>query len=164
MGEIADGQTNEPVEDPVPGILAKATIGTTAVHIQKVDAGWDRDHKNMETNRPLDQEHVEKIAESMISNLMIADAANRICISMAEKEFYEVVIFAALNKIYNETPNKHIIDHKAKKFQDKIDARAKQIAERIKKKRIYAIIEEYPLLRWHADDAKQPILYRDQHR
>jgi hypothetical protein len=45
----------------------------------------------MEPNQPLDQEHVEKIVESMISNLIIADAANRICISMTEKEFYEVV-------------------------------------------------------------------------
>jgi hypothetical protein len=97
--EIADGRTNEPVEDPMRGIFAKAIIRTAAVQIQKVDARWDRDHKNMEPNRPLDQEHVEKIAESMISNLMIADAANRICISMAEKAFYEVVIFAALNKI-----------------------------------------------------------------
>jgi uncharacterized heparinase superfamily protein len=135
ISEAKDDDKHEtPPEDPVPKILEKALIGTAAVNIRHLDPDWTRDDARAEPNRPLDDEHVRKLAQNMASNLMIADAGNRICISMSRDEYARALSFTARCETYHGYENRNTIDHFSAKFQQKVDERAKEIDQKIREK------------------------------
>jgi hypothetical protein len=135
ISESKDDDKHEtPPEDPVPKILQKALLGTAAVNIRHLDPDWTRDDPRAEPNRPLDDDHVSKLAQNMASNLMIADAGNRICISMSNAEYARALSFTARNETYDRYENKNTIEHNSVKFTQQVDARAKELDRKIREK------------------------------
>lgn len=70
-GQVAEEEAidDTPSEDPIPQILSGCSVGTAAVAIHQCEVDWQRDNPEGEPNRPLDNEHVKRVAENMKSQL-----------------------------------------------------------------------------------------------
>jgi hypothetical protein len=127
--------SNEPVEDPTPKILDEATYGYAAICVYGVEPAWNKYDDKEEANRPLDYEHAKKLSEYMKANLKIADAPNRLCITMSAKQIELSLRQTAIYDLYGESLIWYE-DHKGepevlKKIKDKIQEIDQQIKSKV---------------------------------
>lgn len=92
----------EPCEDITPRILDEATYGYAAIYIHAVTPKWDAYNEHEEANRPLDQEHVKNLAESMKNVLKIADAPDRVCITMTKAQIEQSMKYTVRYELYGK--------------------------------------------------------------
>jgi hypothetical protein len=78
--------------------------------------------------------NVSKSVESMATNLMIAGAANRICIPTIEKQYGGALRFTAHAHIYSQVEHLGTVDYADPRFWKKVEDRAKEIDGRIREK------------------------------
>jgi hypothetical protein len=122
------------VEDPTPAILDSVTYGTAAIPVYGVEPVWNKYDPSAEPNRPLDPDHAEKLSQNMLANLRIADAANRICITMSENEIELSVRHTAVHTLYPRSIKWYNEHRHEKEVLAKVAAKQKEISERIRKK------------------------------
>jgi hypothetical protein len=88
------------VKDPIPAILDSVTYSTAAIPVYGVEPVWNKYDSSAELNRPLNLDHAEKLLQNMLANLRIADAANRIYITISENEIELSVRHTAVHTLY----------------------------------------------------------------
>jgi hypothetical protein len=128
-------ETNsEPVEDPTPRILDEATYGYAAIYVYDVEPQWNKYDASEEANRPLDLEHAKRIAEYMKANLKIADAPNRLCITMSQDQIDRSLHTTAVYELYRGNMKWYNQNKDSPEVTKEVTARMGQIDESIKKK------------------------------
>ncbi|KAF7512805.1 hypothetical protein GJ744_000372 [Endocarpon pusillum] len=123
------------------------------------------DPSTAEANRPLDIEHAKELAEYMKANLKIADAPNRLCITMSKKDIRHSLHATAVHLLYKGRVEKYNRDRENPETIKKIDEKMAEINAAIKSKKKKTSIKEYPWLKFATPNLmKPPILNRGQHR
>jgi hypothetical protein len=93
-------ELTELVEDPTPLILDKITYGYVAIHVYSVEPRWNRYNQTADANRSLDIKHAKRLADNMKVSLKIADAPNRLCITMSQKQIDACLTYIAMRNLY----------------------------------------------------------------
>lgn len=114
-GPTASATTNSPdnpeviraVEDPTPKILDSVTWGFAAVPVYRLEPQWNKYDPLSEPNRPLEPKHVNRLAENMRVAVKIADAPNRICITLNKKEIEECLKESAIQTLFENDRRKY---------------------------------------------------------
>lgn len=137
--EPREAKYDGPCEDITPRILDEATYGYAAIHIHMVTAEWNAYDNNAEANRPLDTEHVQNLAESMKHSLKIADAPDRICITMSKQQIEAALQHTAIIELYGTAMKWYRANFHLPAVHDRLKERRELIAAEITKKVIYEI-------------------------